>query len=180
MNRFSNLKTLTVVALSMMITVVADAAAQSNTDAVANVCGRVTGGVITVVNVNGSSLKSDDGGQNWQVLNAEASKQTTHTLQQVLAKRQLAAQAAATGATASPNPTTGVTTISYEMAQSGEVLLTVFDAHGVEVIRQNEGVRQAGANSSAIDASQLRNGVYYYRMTVDGANSTGGKVVVAR
>jgi serine protease AprX len=136
--------------------------------------------VITVVSVDGSSLRSNDGGQNWEVLDVTASQNAATNIQRVLARRQLAAQAAATGATASPNPTTGVTTINYEMAQSGQVLLTVFDARGVEVLRMNEGVRQAGANSSAIDATELPNGVYYYRVTVDGANSTGGKVVVAR
>jgi hypothetical protein len=178
MRTLSSLKALTVVALSMMILATAQTAAQSN--AASNVRGRVTGGMITVVNVDGRSLQSNDGGQSWEVLDATASQNATTNIQRVLAKRQLAAQAAATGATASPNPTTGVTTINYEMAQSGQVLLTVFDARGIEVLRSNEGVRQSGANASAIDATELSNGVYYYRITVDGANSTCGKVVVAR
>jgi hypothetical protein len=178
---FSNIKTLAVVALPMIIAVltVSNAQAQAVPGASKGARCRVAGSVITVVNKSGESLQSNNG-QNWQVLDAQATQNVTSNLQQVIAKRQLAAQATATGAMVSPNPTSGVTTVNFEMVQSGEVVLTVFNAQGIQVLKQAQGVRQAGANSATFDAAGFTNGVYYYRITVDGANATGGKVVVAQ
>jgi hypothetical protein len=175
----SNMKKLAVVVLPMIIAITTYAGAQTVPGS-GNVRGRVTGGVITVVKKSGESVRSNDGGQNWQVLDAETAANVAQNFQRVLAKRQIAAQAVATGALVSPNPTYSTTTISYEMTQPGDVLLAVYDVHGVEVLRQSEGVRQIGANSTAFDATELSNGVYYYRIMVDGVTSISGKVVVAR
>jgi hypothetical protein len=177
---FSNIKTLAVVALPMIIAVLTvSAQAQTVPGASKGARCRVAGSVITVVNKSGESLQSNNG-QNWQVLDAQTTQNVTSNFQQVIAKRQIAAQATATGAMVSPNPTNGVTTVNFEMVQSGAVVLTLFNAQGIQVIKQAQGVRQAGANTAKFDAAGLSNGVYYYRITVDGANATGGKVVVAQ
>jgi hypothetical protein len=177
----SNIKTLAVVALPMIIAVLSVATLQAQTvpGAGKGARCRVAGGVITVVNKSGQSLQSSNG-QSWQVLDAQATQSVTSNFQQIIAKRQIAAQATATGAMVSPNPTNGATTVNFEMVKSGEVVLTVFNAQGFQVARQAQGVRQIGANSATFDASALSSGVYYYRITVDGANATGGKVVVAQ
>jgi hypothetical protein len=179
---FSNIKTLAVVALPMFIAVltVSNVQAQAVPGASKGARCRVAGSVITVVNKSGESLQSNNGGQSWQILDAQTTQNVTSNLQQVIAKRQLAAQATATGAMVSPNPTNGVTTVNFEMIQSGAVVLTVFNAQGIQVLKHAQGIRQAGANSATFDAAGFSNGVYYYRITVDGANATGGKVVVAQ
>ena len=93
----SNMKKLAVVALPMMIAITTYTGAQTVPDS-RNVRGRVSGGVITVVHKGGESLRSNDGGQNWKVLDAETAENVAQDFQQVFARRQMFAQATATGA----------------------------------------------------------------------------------
>jgi hypothetical protein len=178
--KLSNLKALAVVALPIFIAVCGNAGAQSVPGSSRITRSRVSGGVITVVNINGNAIRTSDGGQSWEALDAATTQNVTSNLQQTIARREVLAQATTTGATASPNPTNGATTINYEIAQPGEVLLTVFDAHGIEVLHRSEGTRQLGANSTAFDATRYSSGVYYYRIMIDGAIAGTGKVIVAR
>jgi hypothetical protein len=167
------------VLVPLVIAMCAHAGAQTVTASENNAKGsRVTARVITVVGANGNVIRSTDG-HNWETVEAEAHAEAASDLRSELAKRQANAPVMATGITASPNPTMGSTTVQYEMARPGEVLLAVLDARGVEVLRQVIGSRDAGVNSSAINASELSNGMYYYQIIIDGATAGGGKVVVA-
>jgi hypothetical protein len=168
------------VLVPLVIAVCAQAGAQTVT-ASENVAtgSRVTARVITVVGANGNVIRSTDG-RSWETVGMEAQADGAIGSPKELARRQGLVPATATGVTASPNPTMGATTVSYELARPGEVLLEVHDARGVEVLRQVIGSREAGVNSSALDASELSNGIYYYQIIIDGMTAGGGKVVVAR
>jgi hypothetical protein len=176
-NSNSILKALTI--LVLMVAVYAHAGAQTATGVEKVTKGsRVVTRVLTVVGANGNVLQSTDG-HNWGSIETAAQANVASGLQSELAKRQAVAQVTATGVTASPNPTMGTTTVSYQMARPGEVLLTVHDIRGAEVLRQVLGSRDAGVNSSAFNASELSNGIYYYQIIIDGMTAGGGKVVVA-
>jgi hypothetical protein len=167
------------VLVPLVIAVCAQAGAQTVTASENNAKGsRVTARVITVVGANGNVIRSTDG-HNWETVGTEAQADAASGFRSELAKRQATTPVMATGITASPNPTMGATTVQYEMTQPGEVLLAVHDTRGVEVLRQVIGSRDAGVNSSALNASELSNGIYYYQIIIDGTTAGGGKVVVA-
>lgn len=63
-----------------------------------------------------------------------------------------------------PNPTTHQSTVLITLPQPGEVLLTVFDGLGREIIRDKKDFPQ-GENSFSVDASAITPGVYYYSLT---------------
>ncbi len=64
-----------------------------------------------------------------------------------------------------PNPFNPVTTLSYAMPTSGEVLLEVFDALGRRVAILAEGVQSAGRHEVTFNAEGLPSGLYVYRLT---------------
>lgn len=71
-----------------------------------------------------------------------------------------------------PNPTNGTTTISYELAQAGNVTLEVFDVTGKKVMEMNEGSQAAGQHNFVLDANSLSSGLYNYSLIVDGNRVT--------
>jgi hypothetical protein len=173
----STLKAVSVIVVPMLVAVYSHAGAQTVTGA-ENVTKRVrvTAKVFTVVNAGGNVIRSNDG-KNWDKV--ESANTFTGSFQREFAKREGFALATASSVTVSPNPTAGMTTINYELAQSGNVLLTLHDARGIEVLRRTEEARQTGMNSSALDATLLPNGIYYYRIMIDGMTANSGKVVIA-
>lgn len=64
-----------------------------------------------------------------------------------------------------PNPFNPTTAISYDIPQSGQIRLAVYDVLGREVAVLVNGVQQAGSYSLTFDASALSSGVYVYRIT---------------
>ena len=78
-----------------------------------------------------------------------------------------------------PNPFNPATTISYELPQSAEVNLAVYDMLGRQVATLvNENV-QAGAHQVTFDASNLSSGVYVYRLEA-GATVLTRKLTVVK
>jgi hypothetical protein len=61
-----------------------------------------------------------------------------------------------------PNPFNPSTSISYTLAQAGNVSLRVFDVTGKEVTRLVDGVQPAGEHKVQFDASRMQSGVYFY------------------
>jgi len=70
-----------------------------------------------------------------------------------------------------PNPFSGSTQIDFEMDQSGQARLRVFDIRGREVsVLLNESL-PAGDHSATFNSEDLSSGVYFYELAVDGVSS---------
>lgn len=68
-----------------------------------------------------------------------------------------------------PNPSvSGMTTVPFELAHSGEVVLTVTDLIGREVFVFTKSRMESGNHSLSIDISSLSNGVYQYTLRSSG------------
>jgi hypothetical protein len=72
---------------------------------------------------------------------------------------------------ASPNPFNPVTTMSFNLARTGDYSLTVYNIAG-QVVRIFNGNGHAGRNEVTWDASDNASGVYLYRLTVEGFADT--------
>jgi len=86
--------------------------------------------------------------------------------------------------TSQPNPTTGATTLSFSLAQTGEVNLAVYDASGREVRTLLSGRREPGSYSVRWDGRDASgrpaaSGVYFYRLSTP-ERTQAGKLVVLR
>lgn len=68
-----------------------------------------------------------------------------------------------------PNPSvSGATVVPFELSNVGEVVLTVTDLIGREVLTISKGRMEAGKHSLPIDISSLTNGVYQYTLRSSG------------
>ena len=70
-----------------------------------------------------------------------------------------------------PNPFNPETTIDYELPQTSEVYLAVYDLLGHEAAVLVDGLQSAGRHMVRFDASNLPSGPYVYRL------QTGDKIV---
>jgi hypothetical protein len=80
---------------------------------------------------------------------------------------------------ATPNPLTARTRISYAVPRAGDVSLVVYDAAGRPVQTLASGRREAGRYSANWDAAGAANGVYFYTLT-SGKASVTKKLTLAR
>jgi hypothetical protein len=71
-----------------------------------------------------------------------------------------------------PNPFNPVTRISYRLARSGPVELTVYDVRGRLVETLVDAERPAGEHTTGWNASAHPSGVYYYRLRAGGVDQT--------
>lgn len=71
-----------------------------------------------------------------------------------------------------PNPTAGNTTISYELANAGNVTFEIVDITGQKVFELNEGSRAAGLHNIVLDTEEFAAGMYHYTLIVDGHRVT--------
>jgi hypothetical protein len=78
----------------------------------------------------------------------------------------------------SPNPSTGRSMVTFAIPTSTHVRLTLTDVQGREIALLSDGVRQAGRYSAALDANDLRAGLYFVRMQAQGVNLTRRLAVV--
>jgi hypothetical protein len=72
-----------------------------------------------------------------------------------------------------PNPFNPVTTIRYEIRQSANVSLKVFDMTGREIMTLVEEYKEAGYYKIDFNGENLSSGAYYYRLEVRSLNSLG-------
>jgi hypothetical protein len=82
--------------------------------------------------------------------------------------------------TSYPNPTTGLTTIRYRLAEAAPVSLSLFDARGQKVATfVDHEQRAAGVHEQSFDARRVQPGLYFCRLK---AGTTGQvtKVIVNR
>lgn len=80
---------------------------------------------------------------------------------------------------ATPNPFTGRTTISYAVPATGNVSLVLYDASGRPVRELVSGRRDAGRYSLNLEGSGLAGGVYFYKLVTEGSSVTK-KLTLAR
>lgn len=78
-----------------------------------------------------------------------------------------------------PNPFTNKTTIRYNLRESGEVNLSVYDIQGKEVATLVNGNQNAGAYNQVFDGNGLSNGVYVYKLQTSSGVQTG-KLILNR
>lgn len=71
-----------------------------------------------------------------------------------------------------PNPFNPITNIKYELPVSGFVTLKIYDTLGREVKTLVKEYKDAGSYTVLFDASELSSGVYLYRFTAQGFQST--------
>jgi hypothetical protein len=79
---------------------------------------------------------------------------------------------------ARPNPSSGGTTISYDLPARGYARLTVVDVLGNTVATLLDGVVEAGPGSAYFNAAGLPDGVYFYRLDRDGTSETRPLVLI--
>ena len=79
-----------------------------------------------------------------------------------------------------PNPTNGISTITYELEKNAQVALNVFDVTGKVVSTENVGSQNSGVHNVKFNSANLSAGVYYYSLTVNNVASASMKMVVIK
>ena len=68
-----------------------------------------------------------------------------------------------------PNPFNPSTSISFDVARTGHLTLTVYDISGRVVSTLVDGTREPGSYKTSFNATGLASGVYFYTLRADGA-----------
>lgn len=77
-----------------------------------------------------------------------------------------------------PNPAQNETSIEYTLGTSGNVVITINDITGREVIRMEQGNQTANSSKRvSINTSNLSNGAYFYNVIVNGVKQTNKLVI---
>jgi hypothetical protein len=71
-----------------------------------------------------------------------------------------------------PNPATGYTNVAFNTKKAANVTVTLTNLVGQEVAFVNAGKLAAGVNEVKLDLNNLKAGVYFVSVTVDGVSST--------
>ena len=71
-----------------------------------------------------------------------------------------------------PNPFNANTSISYTLAEAGNVNLSVYDISGRLVTTLVDGYQEAGEHVASWDASQVSSGVYFYKLSTADYSAT--------
>jgi hypothetical protein len=84
-----------------------------------------------------------------------------------------------------PNPFNPTTTIRYELASPGHVVIDVLSVDGARVQRIDAGARSTGAHTVAwrgetAHGDRAASGVYIYRLLVDGAPVDARRLVLLK
>jgi hypothetical protein len=77
-----------------------------------------------------------------------------------------------------PNPTSGVTTIKFNVPSAERITLVLFDARGAEVLRLVDDILPAGDQVAKFDTRSLKSGLYNYELSGAHSRSSGNIVVV--
>ena len=79
-----------------------------------------------------------------------------------------------------PNPFNPVTNIFFNVGSTSEVNISVYDVRGKEIALLMNETKSAGRYSVEFNAANLPSGVYFYRMTINGSQSTEKKMVLVK
>jgi hypothetical protein len=77
-----------------------------------------------------------------------------------------------------PNPAKGNTTISYSLPEETHVVLSLFDMTGKKVLELVNAEEQTGTHYHTLNTSELKAGMYYYRLETESNSATRKMVVV--
>jgi hypothetical protein len=77
-----------------------------------------------------------------------------------------------------PNPFNPHTEIRFQLEEGSPVRLAVYDLAGREIAVLADGVRSAGIHTVRLDGSGFASGVYLYRLSVRGAQTTRAMLLV--
>ena len=77
----------------------------------------------------------------------------------------------------SPNPVKDKTSVYYNLKETSKVSLKVVDVVGQEVMTIDDGRKSSGIHHIDLNTSNLKNGVYFYTLTVGKTSSTRRMVV---
>jgi len=77
-----------------------------------------------------------------------------------------------------PNPFSASTAISFTLNTQQNVSLAVFNELGQQISTLANGKMNAGAHSVSFDASNLPQGVYFYKLTTGGVTETRQMIIV--
>ncbi|MBC8375930.1 MAG: T9SS type A sorting domain-containing protein [FCB group bacterium] len=78
-----------------------------------------------------------------------------------------------------PNPFNPTTQISYDLAESGLVDLTIYDVNGIEVSKLVQGYKSAGHHTLTFSADNLPSGIYVARLS-SGIKSMTRKMILMK
>lgn len=79
-----------------------------------------------------------------------------------------------------PNPFNPSTEIEFSLNRSGNVSLDVFNLRGERVARLLDGPRTAGTHQVTWNAESFASGIYFARLTVDGAGSRDARMLLIK
>jgi hypothetical protein len=71
-----------------------------------------------------------------------------------------------------PNPANGSTNVSFNLKQAGNVAVSITNLLGQTVATVNPGKMAAGSNNVSLNLSNIKAGVYFVNVSVDGVNTT--------
>jgi len=80
--------------------------------------------------------------------------------------------------TVTPNPANPATTISYTIAKSARVTLSIYSVTGQKVATLVDRTMPAGRHNVVFDGSNLASGVYFYRFETPGYAKSGKMLMV--
>ncbi len=69
-----------------------------------------------------------------------------------------------------PNPFNPSTTIRFDLKQTSNVALSIYNVLGQKIEEWNYGMMQAGRFNESVDMSRFASGVYFYRIEANGSN----------
>jgi hypothetical protein len=71
-----------------------------------------------------------------------------------------------------PNPANGSTTVSFNLKQTGSVAVSITNLLGQTVATVNPGKMAAGSNNVSLNLTNIKAGVYFVNVSVDGLSTT--------
>lgn len=71
-----------------------------------------------------------------------------------------------------PNPASGSTNVSFNLKQAGNVAVNITNLLGQTVATVNPGKLAAGSNNVSLNLSNIKAGVYFVNVSVDGVSTT--------
>jgi hypothetical protein len=77
-----------------------------------------------------------------------------------------------------PNPFNPITSITFQMPETGMARLQVFNLAGQEVATLVDGMRERGTQSVVFDGLELGSGVYFYTLETAGSSETRRMVLL--
>ena len=77
-----------------------------------------------------------------------------------------------------PNPTSGITTLSFQMESSKSMVVNIIDLKGQLVDHRDLGILLQGENMIQLDLSSLQGGIYHLQLSNNGKVFTAGKLLI--